>query len=620
MKYFKESIFAITAALLVACSADNDSTGDTQTLPAKPMTFTASLGDAKDTRTTLSNDATNPYPVWASNDQIKVLNTTTSSTALFDIAPENVGQRTGSFTGSIKVDNENANSYYALYANSFDGDNAPTITSVGDKVTVSGTIPDVQTEKDFHANYHFMTACTTGTAFRFKNAMSILKFVVTENDYETFKLCKVYIKSNSGAFIAGNFTADFKADGDGILENYQISNGRSMITICDGTKPIEVGTYYIAVLPFTGGFTLKIEDERDGNLKEYQRVSTKDVAASKEINLGSYSARAVAKEAYVDLGLTSGTKWCIENVYDEAGENISVPTGVDERETVETSPSSSYYAWGETYVKSNQYKVDKCNNYSWYYTYGIGTGSNGTSDDSEKDLSKNSQKRSYKFGIGKGGLGDYITSTQNGGYVPRRLNFDKSNDGDGVLLKYNDTDEYISGGADWGGGVNDQGRILDLADDAVNKKATLSKSVRIPVATQFDELFDETTVTLSSDNKSYIFKSRNNGRFITLPIGGYKQIKSVDSYWQNDGFLGAPALHYKFGQQDWELTTACYWTRHRTYYDEEIGSNKTGHQDYNAQSFVISNNGNAISKQTVNAARCQGRMLRGVVDYSIGKK
>lgn len=608
MKYFKESIFAVTAALLVACSADNDSTGGTQTLPAKPMTFTASLGDAKDTRTTLSNDATNPYPVWASNDQIKVLNTTTSSTALFDIAPENVGQRTGSFTGSIKVDNENANSYYALYANSFDGDNAPTITSVGDKVTVSGTIPDVQTEKDFHANYHFMTACTTGTAFRFKNAMSILKFVVTENDYETFKLCKVYIKSNSGAFIAGNFTADFKADGDGILENYQISNGRSMITICDGTKPIEVGTYYIAVLPFTGGFTLKIEDERDGNLKEYQRVSTKDVAASKEINLGSYSARAVAKEAYVDLELSDGTKWCIENVYDEAGENISVPTGVAAKTTVETLPSSSYYAWGETYVKSNQYKVDKCNNYSWYYTYGIGTGSDGTSDDSDGDLSKNTQKRSYKFGIGKGGLGDATSSFFSGGYISRRLNFDKSNGG--VLLKYNDTEEYKSSTTDWSGGVNDGGKILDLADDAVNKKATLSKSVRIPDATQFDELFDETTVTLSSDKKSYIFTSKTNGRFITLPIGGYKQIKTVEG-----------VTNPRFGQEDWDLTTACYWTRDRTNINEKIGTTGVwpfqndviGHQDYNAQSFVISNNGNAISKQTVNAARCQGRMLRGVV-------
>lgn len=603
MKYFKESIFAITAALLVACSADNDSTGDTQTLPAKPMTFTASLGDAKDTRTTLSNDATNPYPVWASNDQIKVLNTTTSSTALFDIAPENVGQRTGSFTGSIKVDNENANSYYALYANSFDGDNAPTITSVGDKVTVSGTIPAEQTEKGFHANYHFMTACTTGTAFRFKNAMSILKFVVTENDYETFKLCKVYIKSNSGALIAGNFTADFKADGDGVLENYQISNGSDMITICDGTKPIEVGTYYIAVLPFTGGFTLKIEDERDGNLKEYQRVSTKDVAASKEINLGSYSARAVAKEAYVDLELSHGTKWCIENVYDEAGENISVPTGVAAKTTVETLPSSSYYAWGETYVKSNQYKVDKCNNYSWYYTYGIGTGSDGTSDDSDGDLSKNTQKRSYKFGIGKGGLGDATSSFFSGGYISRRLNFDKSNDG--VLLKYNDTEEYKSSTTDWSGGVNDGGKILDLADDAVNKKATLSKSVRIPDATQFDELFDETTVTLSSDKKSYIFTSKTNGRFITLPIGGYKQIKTVEG-----------VTNPRFGQEDWDLATACYWTRHRTNKEEKIGSwinQKTGHQDYNAQSFVISNNGNAISKQTVDAARCQGRMLRGVV-------
>lgn len=573
------------------------------------MTFTATLGEgdanvnSKQTRTALSSDNTNPYPVWSTGDQIKVLNTATSSTAIFDVASEDVGSRSASFSGNIDVVKDATNSYYALYANKYDGENAPTITSSGDKVTISGCIPNVQTTSGFQADYHFMTACTTGTAFRFKNAMSILKFVVTENDYETFKLCKVCIKSNSGAPIAGNFTADFKADGDGILENYQISNGSDMITICDGTKPIEVGTYYIAVLPFTGGFTLKIEDERDGNLKEYQRVSTKDVAASKEINLGSYSAKAVAKEAYVDLELSDGTKWCIENVYDEAGENIAVPTGVAAKTTEETSPSSSYYAWGETYVKSNQYKVDKCNNYSWYYTYGIGTGSDGTSDDSDGDLSKNTQKRSYKFGIGKGGLGDATGSLFNGGYISRRLNFDKSNDG--VLLKYNDTDEYKSSGTDWSGGVNDGGRILDLADDAVNKKATLSKSVRIPVATQFDKLFDETTVTLSSDNKSYIFTSKTNGRFITLPIGGYKQIKTVDT----DRWGANP----RFGQEDWDLTTACYWTRHRTYIEESIGTRKTGHQDYNAQSFVISNNGNAISKQTVNAARCQGRMLRGVV-------
>ena len=386
MKYIKEYAFSALAILMASCSSDSDTiepeAQKTPVASSNTMSFSASIASgetaSKATRTSLADaNTTSPYPIWSSGDQIKIINTTTADAQLFSITSSDVGKRAANFTGNIKVETGNNanNKFYAFYAGNVGAsEGAPTIAMSGTNVTVSGTIPSTQSSTPaFNQNLHFMTACTTGSAFSFKNGMALMKVTIVDNNYDNFKICRIVFKSNDATEkIAGDFTATI---GDkGTLSNYSVTNGSSQIVIDGGVNGLSTGTYYIAILPcaFSKGFTLAFEEYRsqDTHTEVFDRIKETafNVDASEIINLGSYTAKECAKEAYVDLGITREidgvTKkvlWCIENVYDEAGEKI---TGTNST-TTETDPTSSYYAWGENYVKSNQYKVSYCQNYSW---------------------------------------------------------------------------------------------------------------------------------------------------------------------------------------------------------------------------------------------------------------
>lgn len=565
MNYIKTSLWALAAMTLVACSNDDD---QQSTITPVSKSFSASIGDI--TRTTLSNDADNPYPIWSANDGLKVYNATTQSSADFTIS-SGVGSRAADFTGTINIDNEvENNKFYAFYCGNATGENAPQLVTTGETPQISATIPTEQpSTSGFHPELHFMTACTTGNTFKFKNAMSLLKVTISENNYENFGICRIRFKANNpDENIAGTFTATI-AD-DGTLGDYTVTNGSNEIVIGDGTTALATGTYYIAILPcaFSQGFTLAFEDANDNNLKVYDRIkeTSFNVGKSEIINLDSYTAKECAKYAYVDLGITDGDKkilWGIQNMYDEAGEAIS---GTN-RTTTETSPNSSYYAWGETYVKSNQYKETATNNYSWYYTYGIGTGTtNGTVN-----------KRSYKYGVGNGKLNDAWDSSN-------RWIFDTSTSG--VLSKYNRHDGYKGSITDWSGGNQDNKQSLDAEDDVAYQKT--SGLMRIPNWDQWNALKGKVgkTISVTKDESANVYKIENTTthRYITLPIGGYRHKTSADD-----------------NQELKDADVCTYWGRNLT-----SGSSNTCYQ---ARCYIISEG----SITQTNAPRCQGRMVRGII-------
>ena len=564
MNYIKTSLWALAAMTLVACSNDDD---QQSTITPVSKSFSASIGDI--TRTTLSNDADNPYPIWSANDGLKVYNATTQSSADFTIS-SGVGSRAAEFEGTISVDNEAQNKFYAFYCGNATGENAPQLVTTGETPQISATIPAEQpTTAGFHPELHFMTACTTGNAFKFKNAMSLLKVTISENNYENFGICRIRFKANNpDENIAGTFTATI-AD-DGTLGDYTVTNGSNEIVIGDGTTALATGSYYIAILPcaFSQGFTLAFEDANDNNLKVYDRIkeTSFNVGKSEIINLDSYTAKECAKYAYVDLGTTHNNKkvlWGIQNMYDEAGEAIS---GAN-RTTIETSPNSSYYAWGETYVKSNQYKETATNNYSWYYTYGIGT---GTDDGTEN-------KRSYKYGVGNGRLNDAWNSSN-------RWIFDTSTSG--VLSKYNRHDGYKGSITDWTGGNQDNKQYLDAEDDVAYQKT--SGLMRIPNYDQWNALIGQVgkTISVTKDESANVYKIENTTthRYITLPIGGYRHKTSA-----NDN------------QELKDADVCTYWGRNLT-----SGNSNTC---YKARCYIISEG----SITQTNDARCQGRMVRGII-------
>ena len=580
MRYFKEYALSALAILMASCSSDNDTIEPVaEEIPvtnSNSMSFSASIESGEATRTALSSNANNPYPVWASGDKIKVLNVTTQDTKLFSIGSGDAGNRTATFTGDINVDRANPNKFYALYTGNVANTGGPTITQSGDDVTISGTIPSTQSSTPaFNPNLHFMTACTTNDSFHFKNGMALLKIYVANNDYVNFEICKIVFTANNGEKIAGDFTANISDNGT--LTDYTVANNAnasSEITIGDGTTPLASGYYYIAIHPctFSKGFTLTYLDERDNNKKQYDRIRTTSlsVAASKIVDLGTYTAKECAKEAYVDLGLvntTTGKKvmFCIENVYDDFGSS--------------TCDSTAYYSWGELNVKANQTKDADCQNYSWYYTYGIGQGG------SSANITQNEEKRSYKYGIGMGHVYDAA-------YAGDRYKFTTSTSG--VLSKYNSNTSYENSITDWSGGVTDNKTELETMDDAAYQKSP-QHIVRIPLVTDFDAL----NSAISNGNLSVGYNSAYPGclkiickktgstyynRYIVLPRGGYK---------------------HKTSSSDSELKEAgqnCYWTRIR------------GTYSFQARSYVIIHKADGtLDRKTEEADRCQGRKIRGVI-------
>ena len=602
MKYIKEYAFSALAILMASCSSDSDTiepeAQKTPVASSGTMSFSASIESgetaSKATRTSLADaNTTSPYPIWSSGDQIKVLNTTTEDAQLFSITSSDVGKRAANFTGNIKVETGNNanNKFYAFYAGNVGASTgAPTISMSGSNVTVSGTIPSVQSSTPaFNPNLHFMTACTTGTAFSFKNAMALLKLTISENNYANFQIRKIVFKSKGTDKIAGDFTANISDNGT--LTNYVVAdnaNASSEITIGDGSSALSTGTYYIAIHPcvLSSGFTLTFENTEDGAVYERSRATSFTIANSEIIDLGSYTAQACAKEAYVDLGLTNSEGksilWCVENIYDDG-----------------FTDTDSFYSWGETSVKANQTKVDLCKYYSWYYDYGVGEGSDNS------DITVNLNKRCYKYGLGPGAINDAVNAENRYEFIYsyyamgvfKRTQY-------GILLKYNSYSTYGGGTiTDWGSGVTDAKTVLDDADDAAYQKS--NGKWRIPTSADFETLINSSTTinannqfvhsdrplvagpAAGSNNTKYKFKNRTTGHYIILPLKGYR-FRSKESE-SNDN-----PKNTSYGY---------YWTRNLA--DADADSYKAKALKVDA---VASESGNLFDGE-----RAAGLMIRGVM-------
>lgn len=484
MNYIKQSIWAFAAIALVACSSDDDKDTTESLTPVEntSTSFSATIetgnsGSSKATRTTLITDADVPYPVWSSGDQLHIYNATTPNDALFSLkSDEYVGQRQGVFDGTIT---KNAgDKFFALYCSTLTGNGAPTLSASGGSATISATIPSELQDytAGFHPEYHFMTACTTDKNFFFKNAISLIKINLADNNYTNFTIRKIHFKANNGENIAGAFTASI--GDDGTIGTLTItSGGSSEITISnsDGSA-LATGVYYIPVLPNTlaGGFTLSFENTVDGAI--YERSNTKNytIGKSEIIDLKSFTAQACAKEAYVDLGITNSNSqkilWGIENIYDDG-----------------FTDEDSFYAWGETSVKANQGKTGENATYSWYRTSTSGE-----------------QNRAYKYG--------YSGSANNFTYSSGTLTKYNSSDGKKELDTTDDV-AYVKSNGKW--------RIPSVDDfqSLINAATAINKETGEELTPGRDLLAGPAE---GSNDTKYKIKNKTTNHYITFPLRGYK--------------------------------------------------------------------------------------------------
>ena len=165
------------------------------------------------------------------------------------------------------------------------------------------------------------------------------------------------------------------------------------------------------------------------------------------------------------------------------------------------------------------------------------------------------------------------------------------------MKKYNSLGGYTSNLSDWNGGTRDNLTVLETVDDVAYQNS--NGKMRIPSEDDFLALANASSNTDSSkplacgpsagsNNKLYKFKNRTTGHYIELPINGYMRTTAADD-----------ADPHK------QPTWGCYWTRNRT---------STASNSYMARAAkIVNSTGSDGGISIVDANRCAGRMIRGVI-------
>lgn len=361
MKQFKlYSGMAAVCAMLTFASCGNDIELTEAQAPVKgeyKVTFTASQ-ESSATRTAV--DGTNV--VWQTGDAITVFDGAGENCS-FEIV-KGVGTTLGEFQGTITV--TEPKSYCAVYPLAPDaqlagGDvvvsDAPIADVPASDYTITGLVLPVEqvaTRDGFDPQAAIMTARNdnadkiTSTSEdlslgEFKHVCAFVKVTTTE-DYD-----KITFTAKGGERIAGGFTAYVEEDGVSSVEpDDDASTTVSLVPAVEGTK-IAAGTYFIAILPGTleEGFIMECITlgDADNQMEELYRSyngSTSVFSRHNVVNMGTVSTTngwTAFTPTYVDLGLTSGTKWATCNVGALTPEDYG-----------------DYFAWGETEPKTD---------YSW---------------------------------------------------------------------------------------------------------------------------------------------------------------------------------------------------------------------------------------------------------------
>lgn len=608
MKYsniIKTAIPAVALAL-VACSSDEDGVNvgnKTNPVSGEITTFTATIESDEVTRATISGSGSVWNTTWDETDKINVFNSKGTS-APFKITK--IENNVATFTKDDNTSLGDTGPFYAAYSHS------TKVLTPGEDGVLTGTIPTIYTgsgdnanisditvsNKGFNTTYRYLVACADNQdKLAFKNVLSFIRIKAQASTDFPFRTIKII--ANNQEKIAGDFSVKVgDANSDPTCTAGDDASSFIKIAVADNN----VHEYFIPVIPQTlaKGFTLLFETEGTDAQRIYQRIMNTSFKfdRTKVHDLGEYSYNdngtkmaGQILENVVDLDLPSGTLWYTVNAFDAAAtKKHSKDPDNTTVEISKTDPASSFYAWGELLTKNNQYyeittrffgtryslqkKDDDCLNYSWYYTYTI---AEGTGNEEDQDNSTMTRKRSYKFGCGSGNIADLIYPARRYYFISQALTGRST----GVLMRYNSNSAYGSSITDWGGGVDDGKTILASDDDIVYQNSA-GHRMCMPTSAQFGELCN---LTIEKVSESNVFKlSSSNGRYITLPFGGYKFTESSTDKAPDKGD-----------------GTACYWTRELAEGNEN---------SYKAKSFVISADNSA---SVIDAERCQGRMVRGVV-------
>lgn len=569
--------------LMVACSSE-DAIDETSTVVStgvqkEDVIFSANISSDIVSRT--QYDGSGTKTVWTTGDKIRIFNSTKTDSKIFALVGEG-GTKDGQFKQDKNIEGngeslqlDEGDAVYAFYPS--------------DKGTVSGTsvsasVPSAQSEANaatpFTTGYSYMLAkADANNNLAFKNVISFIKVTVTPST--NFPISKVKVVANTAdnsVKLAGTFNTSIT---DGVTSVSNIKNGSTFVEVNGENLS---GTYYLAVLPTAAAvpLTLLIEDV-NGN-KAYQRVNSGlNIAAGQIYDFGAYTAadnNGVTKVTasfgnstspvlndVVDLGLPSGTLWCLNDVVRDG----------------DVEATKGFYAWGEVQSKA-------ASMYDWNYT---------------------SSTPNYKHGVGVDRIPvvEMFNQTISDNFI-RVSNIliggNAVNGAAGTLKKYNSQSGYTHTIFDWfGSGVQDKLIELKPEDDAAYQSNNL---LITPLMDQAKELVTYTTASgYSRISKVAGYTTRS----VTFAATGFMR-DGTSTFANKDNTKNyngtAP---YKYSN---DANTGYYWTKTRAHTSDGQGeyviiNGERKRSDFMAKSLEITS-GDAFVKR---ADRCEGRKVRPVV-------
>lgn len=294
----KQSVILLPLAmsLLSACTSDlNPVMPDGHTLVHKEFIATTDLSG---TRTSFSANAQNNNAVvWNTDDSISVLcyYDDDSKNSRFNLTSGN-GTTVGTFTGDVISGPE---TYLALspYQSGASVWNFPAIDDI--------ELPSIQHAVAGSADPAAMLMVAQNSStdeFQFKNVCSYIKFT------PTFDCEAITVQSKDNHMMTGVLTYDV-----GSLSGTLNSNvSSSSVTL---TGNMQAGqTYYAAVMPGVYASGLSVSILAGGKVRTMGSTNSQTLSRSQYHDFSSTIATQPANDMFVDLGLTSGTKWAACNL------------------------------------------------------------------------------------------------------------------------------------------------------------------------------------------------------------------------------------------------------------------------------------------------------------------
>ncbi len=365
LRYFANTAFVLSLAMFASCSSDNDiekNDENKESASVEEMVFTASFEGDETTRAILTKESSSTERMhWQEGDKILLTwpnNTSTGTSNKATISKMYSNGTKAEFTGSSIPSDK---SYYAaIYP-----DDAVSAVSGNQFTTQIKTLQTVTSGYSYDKSAMLMIARTTSSYdknLEFKNIPALIKVTLTNNDDVRY----IRVRSNQNTTkVTGSMSVFINPSTKEITaNNFSATNNFVQLDLSSADSPN--GAFYMAIIPktpFNNGFTFELE-KNDGSIYSYGYTSTVTFDRSVIYDFGTFNVSELPfLKDVVNLGLPSGTLWCMKNITAGSGTSTTFVNSIYD--------NGGYYAWGDVLAynqddgNGNKKTEYKSSTYTW---------------------------------------------------------------------------------------------------------------------------------------------------------------------------------------------------------------------------------------------------------------